>query len=72
LPNKNVNPYTDAILTVIGEYKTIKEDSRQPQKRSPKIMHGTKSPTGLKRLSQSMERAGITMPDKKWIIKNDT
>ena len=35
MPDKAVNPVTDAIRSVIGEYKSLVEDA--PKKRVPKI-----------------------------------
>ena len=35
MPDKVVNPVTDAIRSVIGEYKSLVEDA--PKKKSPKV-----------------------------------
>ena len=68
MPAKSTNPYTDAILSVIGEYKTIKKNVAKPAKRMPKLMQEKQKPAGMPRLSQSMGQSGITMPDEKWVL----
>ena len=65
MADKAVNPVTDAIRSVIGEYKSLVESA--PKKKSPKVtgtyQPGAKKGPMMPKLMQSMEAFGITPPD---------
>ena len=65
MPDKVVNPVTDAIRSVIGEYERVLKDA--PKKQAPKVTGNfpSKAKKGpmMPKLMQSMEAFGITPPD---------
>tara|TARA_R100001129_G_scaffold167222_1_gene134700 strand:- start:1543 stop:1731 length:189 start_codon:yes stop_codon:yes gene_type:complete len=52
LPNKNV--YTDAIISVVGEYKALLKDSAKKGNKSSKISGGNNSEELIQKLFSKM------------------
>ena len=61
------NPVTDAILSVVGEYKSLQKDTADPKKRVPTVMQEPKKKVAMPRFKQALMSNGITRPPERFI-----
>jgi len=70
LAGKSKNAYTDAILAVIDEYKTVVKDTEKPEKQTPKVMEetiGKRKTPFLPGLASAIEQENIRPRTRSWL-----